>query len=155
MGNSGQVLNWGGFNTLLRRNHILKSAKISYLTAIPASPTNYDTVLTILRRSVAIAEELHIPSITLVFNKAIYVKVQDFRWQEKTFYDRTLVRLGEFHTCLAILEVIGKQFRHAGFFDILVEAGVVAVGSVNAVLDGKQYNSRGMLAHKIVGEAMQ
>ena len=63
--------------------------------------------------------------------------------------------MGEFYTCLAILEVIGKEFQDAAFFDILVEAGVVAVGCVNAMLDGKQYNSRGMLARKIVAEAMQ
>ena len=53
---------------------------------------------------------------------AIYVKVQDIRWREKPLYDKTVVRLGEFHTCLAVLAVIGKQFRDAGFFDILVEA---------------------------------
>ena len=113
MDDCGQVLHWTGLNTLLGRNDILKSAKISYFTAIPAFPTNYDTVLTILKRSVAIAEELHIPTITLVFEKAIYIKVQDIPWQEKPLHDKTVVTLGEFHTYLALLAVIGKQFRDA------------------------------------------
>ena len=129
------VPNWTGFNTLLRRNDSLVKANIGYLPMIPASPTDYDTVYSILKRSVAIADELSIPCITLVFDMAIYLKAQEIRWTDRTLFDRTVVRLGEFHTCMAFLGVIGKRFRDAGLLDILVEANVIAIGSVNAVLD--------------------
>ena len=121
---------------------------------IPASPTSYDTVYTILKRSVAIADQLNIPTITIVFDMAIYIKAQDIRWADNELLNRTAVRLGEFHTCMTFLSVIGKRFSNAGLMELLVESDVVATGSVNAVLEGRHYN-RAISAHKIVVEAME
>jgi hypothetical protein len=49
--------------------------------------------------------------------------------------------------------IIGKRFADAGVCDLLVEAGVVAQGSVSAVLDGRHYN-RAVRAHTLVYEAL-
>ena len=45
--------------------------------------------------------------------------------------------------------VIGHRFGSAGLRDILIEADVLATGSVDAVLEGHHYN-RGIGAHKLV-----
>lgn len=52
-----------------------------------------------------------------------------------------------------MLRILGKRFADAGLRDLLVEAGVVAQGSVSSVLEGRHYN-RGVRAHKIVYEAL-
>ncbi|KAG1660201.1 hypothetical protein GQR58_022123 [Nymphon striatum] len=52
-----------------------------------------------------------------------------------------------------MLSIIGKLFRDAGLRDLAVESGVIAEGSINKVLDGKQYN-RGVRLHKLTYEAL-
>ena len=67
---------------------------------------------------------------------------------------RTVIRMGEFHTGMNFLACIGKRFRDAGLQDIVIESGLVAEGSTNAVLTGHQYNVS-LRMHKIVSEAME
>ncbi|KAG1656757.1 hypothetical protein GQR58_023749 [Nymphon striatum] len=52
-----------------------------------------------------------------------------------------------------MLSIIGKLFRDAGLRDLAVESGVIAEGSIDKVLDGKQYN-RGVRLHKLTYEAL-
>ena len=145
---------WTGFNTILHDSDDLIKSAIAYLPVIEASPTEMDTVNTILTRSVEIADKLALANIAIVFDQAIYAKAQEIRWKTDSFKERLVIRLGEFHTSMSFLSVLGRRFRDAGLFDVLVEARVVAQGSVNAVLEGKQYN-RAIRAHKLVFEAMQ
>ena len=60
---------------------------------------------------------------------------------------------GVFHIACTFLAVIGKRFGDAGLEDLIVEAEIVASGSVKKVLEGKHYN-RAMRMHKIVYEAL-
>lgn len=87
-------------------------------------------------------------------DQAIYSKAQHIRWQDDTFQKRLVLRLGEFHTTMAFLAVIGKRFRDAGLEDILIESGVVAHNSVGGVISGHHYN-RSIRAHKLMAEALQ
>ena len=151
---AASIPNWTGYNTLFCGNINLVKDRIGYLPMIPASPTSYDTVFTMMKRSVAIADQLRIPSITIVVDMAIYIKAQDIRWADRNLHNRTVIRLGEFHTCMTFFAVIGKRFGDAGSFDILVESEVVAIGSANAVLQDRHYN-RAILAHKVVAEALE
>ena len=50
-----------------------------------------------------------------------------------------LVMLGIFHTIM-FLEVMGKQFPDAGLKVLLIQSGIVAEGSIDKSLCGKQYN---------------
>ena len=50
-----------------------------------------------------------------------------------------LVMLGIFHTIM-FLEVMGKQFPDAGLKVLLIQSGIVAEGSIDKSLRGKQYN---------------
>jgi len=52
-----------------------------------------------------------------------------------------------------LLSIIGKRFSYAGLYDLFIEAGVVAPGSVAAVLEGRHYN-RAVRAHKLVYEVL-
>lgn len=76
------------------------------------------------------------PSIVLVMDQAIYAKAQHIRWGDPQLRQKLVVRLGEFHTTMSFLAIIGKRFRDAGLEDILIESGVVAQGSVNGVFSG-------------------
>ena len=49
--------------------------------------------------------------------------------------------------------IAGKRYGAVGLRDLAVTAGVIAEGSVDAVLEGRHYN-RGVRLHKIVYESL-
>ena len=49
--------------------------------------------------------------------------------------------------------ISGKRFGGLGLRDLLVTAGIISEGSINAVLEGRHYN-RAIRAHKICYEAL-
>ena len=150
----GEVLpGWTGFNTLIHRGALPPPTNIGYLPVIDSSPTELGTVETILKRSTEIANKLELQEIVLVFDQAIYAKAQEIRWKNETYKERLTVRMGEFHTCMAFLSCIGKRFGDAGLQDILIEADVIAAGSVGGVVTGHHYN-RSIRSHKLLCEAL-
>ena len=62
--------------------------------------------------------------------------------------------MGAFHTICNFLAAIGKRFKDAGLRDVAVESAVITEGSIEAVLEGRQYN-RAVRLHKIIYEALQ
>ena len=105
---------WTGFNTMLNRNEIPHVSRVAYLPVINASPTEYSTINTILQRSKDIADKLDLQYAVLVFDEAVYAKVQHVRWKEPIFYNRFVVRLGEFHAIMSFLSAISKIFEDGG-----------------------------------------
>ena len=63
-------------------------------------------------------------------DQAIYSKAQQIRWQNDSFKERLVIRLGDFHIAMAYLGTIGKRFQDSGLEDILIEADIVAPGSI-------------------------
>ena len=153
--NENKVLpGWTGFNIQLKGNDIPPLTNIGYLPVIDASPVEMATIKTILDRSIAIADELGLENIDLVADQAIYSKLQEIRWHDESYSKRLVIRMGEFHTCMAFLACIGKRFGDAGLQDVLIESGVVASGSVTGVLNGHHYN-RSIRSLKLFCEALQ
>lgn len=89
----------------------------------------------------------------IVVDQAIYCKAQTIRWQEPRFLKKIVIRLGAFHTTMTALACVGKRFQEAGLQDVLIEAGVVAAGSVTGVMNGHNYN-RSIRCHKLMTEAL-
>ncbi|XP_049332864.1 uncharacterized protein LOC111197609 isoform X2 [Astyanax mexicanus] len=148
------IPSWTGFHTLLQGDGTLQKSALYYLPVIEASPTEMSTVNTILKRSVQIADQLELDHIVLVFDQAIYAKAQQIRWKDDSLTRRLVIRLGEFHTCMSYLGILGKRFGDAGLVDILIESEIVATGSINGVISGHHYN-RSMRAHKLLYESLQ
>ena len=48
------------------------------------------------------------------FDEAVYSKIQHVRWKERIFYDKFVVRLGEFHTIMSFLSAGSKIFEDRG-----------------------------------------
>ena len=60
--------------------------------------------------------------------------------------------LSIFHIIMIFLGVIGKRFADVGLKDLLIQSGVVAEGSIDKSLCGKQYN-RSVRSVKLVYKA--
>ena len=106
--------NWTGFNTLLQEQEIPVLSKIGYLPIINASPTEISTINAILQRSTQIANKLCLSYVCLVFDEAVYAKIQQVRWKEAAYLNRFIVRLGEFHMAMSFCGAIAKLFKDAG-----------------------------------------
>ena len=104
---------WTGFNTLLCKE-ISDVSRVGYLPVIDASPTEYATINAILERSKEIAGKLELKYAVLVFDEAVYAKIQQVRSKDETFCNRFIVRLGEFHTIMTYLSAMSKIFEDGG-----------------------------------------
>lgn len=105
---------WTGFNILVQGSNIPPVSRIRYLPIIDGSPSQYSTLYTSLQQSIKIADELLLERIVLVFDEAIYAKIQQIRWKDEILMSRFIVRLGDFHTTMSFLSGIGVLFRDAG-----------------------------------------
>ena len=148
-----KVSGWTGFNISTRNEVEVCQDNIGYLPTIDAPATNMSTVHEILVRSLKIKDALHLKSIVLVFDQALYAKATEITWKHPDKF-KDVLRMGMFHTVCTLLSIIGKRFQDAGLRDICIESGVIAEGSVTGVLEGRKYN-RAIRFHKLMYEALQ
>lgn len=147
------VASWTGFN-IQTRDHVTVSADVvGYLPTINAPATALSTVQEILRQSEATRQSLQLEKIAVVMDQALYAKATEVAWKHKLEFDNIILMMGNFHIICNLLSIIGKMFGYAGLRDLAVESGVIAEGSIDKVLEGKQYN-RGVRLHKLTYEAL-
>ena len=89
-------------------------SKIRYTPIVDGFPSDYFTLYTALQQSMKIADELLLEKVVLVFDEAIYAKIQQIRWKDERFLSRFIVRLGDLHATMSFLSAIGKLFGDAG-----------------------------------------
>ena len=104
---------WTEFNTLLCKD-LPDLSRVGYSPVINASPTEYATINAILEKSKEIADKLELKYAVLVFDEAVYAKVQQVSWKEEISRDQFVVRLGEFHTIMTYLSAMSKIFGDGG-----------------------------------------
>ena len=145
------IPSWTGFNMSLQ-SKIPVLSTFGYLPAIDTSPTEMETVKTILTCSIKYSNVLHLAIVVHVFDQAIYTKAQKIIWEDdpEHWKKRLVVRLGAFHTKMSYLACIGIRYKDAGLADIIIESGLVACGSVKGAMNVHHY-SRAFRTHKIVG----
>ncbi|KAG1685808.1 hypothetical protein GQR58_008924 [Nymphon striatum] len=148
-----QVGSWTEFNIRTRDNVTVKPDKVGHLPTINAPATELSTVQELLSQSVFIQQHLSLDKIAVTMDQALYAKAAEVAWKHKLRFESLLLMMGNFHIICNMLSIIGKLFRDAGLRDLAVESGVIAEGSIDKVLDGKQYN-RGIRLHKLTYEAL-
>ena len=89
----------------------------------------------------------------MVFDQALFAKATEITWKHPNLYQNIVLMMCNFHTLCNIMSSIGNMFGDAGLRDLAVELGVIAEGSINRVLEGKQYN-RAVRFHKLTYEAV-
>lgn len=147
------VPGWTGVNIMMRKNQQVYQHNIAYLNPINSPATSVTTAAEILARSMKLKESLKIKEIVLVFDQALYAKVAEVFWKHRSQYPGVVLRLGTFHMICNFASILGKRFQDAGLRDLCIEAGIVAEGSITAVMEGRHYN-RSIRIHKYVYEAL-
>ena len=96
---------------------------------------------------------MEVEEIVCVYDQAIYVKATEIRLKEPEKFSSLFLMMGTFHVLLMSFGVIGARFRDAGMRDLYIQSEIVAEGSIDSVLKGKQENGA-IRAHKICFEAI-
>ena len=148
-----KIGSWTGFNIKVHDKENIVDSNVGYLPTINAPATSRSTVNEILNRSLSIMHSLNLTSITCVFDQAIYCKALEIKSKNVDICKPVVLRLGTFHTLCTMLSIIGKRFQDAGLKDLCIESGIVAEGSVSALLEGRSYN-RAIRVHKLAYEAL-
>ena len=147
------VMGWTGFNITVRKDIPVSQDNIGYLPTINAPATNMSTVYEILNQSIQIRNTLKLHKIVFAFDQALYAKATEIVWKKTEKFKYIILRMGVFHTICNLLSIIGKRFQDGGLKDIIIEAGLVAEGSISGVMESRKYN-RGVRAHKCMYEAL-
>jgi len=126
---------------------------VGYLPTINAPATQLSTVHKVLKQALNIQKTLDLTEIVCVFDQALYAKAAEITWKHEEMNQNIVLRMGAFHTLCNLLSIIGKRFGSAGLRDISVESGIIAEGSVNTVIEGRNYN-RGVRLCKLMYEAL-
>ena len=111
---SGHVPNWTGYNTLLSKESMPPLSKVLYRPVIDASATEFSAINAVLQRSTKIADELGLQYLCLVFDEAIYAKIQQIRWKNTPYMSYFVVRMGTFHMAMSFCGAIAKLFGDGG-----------------------------------------
>ena len=101
---------WTGFNCIISEKPA-RVSRIAYLPVIDAPVTEMSTIKGILTRS---SDNDEVRYSVLVFDEAVYSKVQQARWKSEDYMKQFVVRLGDFHACLSYVTAISCRFREAG-----------------------------------------
>ena len=133
------IPSWTGFRIAILNRKPVKDTSIGYLDCTDAPATDIYTVYHILERCLQIKDALNLQTVVCVFDQAIYCKVMEIKWKQPERCQSCIVMLGIFHTIM-FLGIIGKRFGDAGLRDLLIQSGVLAEGSVDRALSGKQCN---------------
>ena len=60
-------------------------SQIDYLPLVDAPTTEYSTLMEVLMKIISIIDLLEVQHCVLVFDKAVYTKIQQIRWKEQIF----------------------------------------------------------------------
>ena len=127
---------WTGWNS--RHVHEnLPLQNVFYLSPINASPTSRSVVLETLKKSIQIADECDQKYIFVTYDLAIAKIAFQIQHEESPNYDRAFILLGSFHIEMAFNKAIGKFLDGSGGELALVNAEILAQGSLNAFISGK------------------
>ena len=150
---ASSILSWTGYHIKLRMGQSVKKDLVGYLDCLDAPATEMSTIYDLMERAVKIREYLNIPTLVCVYDQAIYAKAVEIKLKDPRTFSYLFLVMGTFYILLMYLGVIGAPFGDAGMKDIYIQSNVVAEGSIDTVVRGKNYNWA-VRAHKIFWETL-
>ena len=147
------VPSWTAFNATLSSVDPATTS-IGYCQLLPDSPTQYNTVYTVMKTVQQMTCKLGQQTAVITFDEAIYCKAKEIQWKHPVEFKDVVLRMEGFHMAMAFLVCIGKQHEESGLEDMLIESDIYGSNTINHVMKGKSYN-RGVRAHKLLREALE
>ena len=135
----GKVPMWAGWNAQVT-NDELPLQKVCYMDNLNLPPTRLDVVAETLRISQRVAAECGETYAVVHYDLAVAKPAMQIQATEAPLYDNVFICFGPFHIEMAFFASIGYILEASGGPHILMDADVLASGSLNGFLQGKHYN---------------
>lgn len=114
--------------------------KIGYLEPIPHSPTSPAVIKTTLDIACELANECQQEGMIVTYDLAICIKAYQIQLQCSPLYDHLFIHMGPFHVELSMFKAVGRMIEESGISELMVQAGLIANGSVKGLLSGTSFN---------------
>lgn len=144
---------WVGFHSLLYKD-TAPTQRLCYLTTINASPMNKSVVLETMKQSQQVARECGENYMQVTYDLAITKIALQIQCTEKPRYDNLFIHVGSFHIMISYFKAVGKFIDNCGITNIMVNAEMLANGSVKSYIAEKHFN-RCKRLHPIVSLCLQ
>lgn len=148
-----EVSSWAGFVSLTGE-FPQQTTTVDYYPVINHPITDYKTVLQCLLNSEAATREVGHEYVITTFDLGVCMKAYPIIWSDPSRYSKHIVMMGSFHIVCGYLRMLGKKMSGSGLDDIFIEGGLLTSGSMQGVMNGKNY-SRSMVCHKTMLEALE
>ena len=134
-----QIPMWTGFNSQIYVDPIPKQA-VLYMPNIDRSPTNDDVVVETLVITQKCAQECGQPYGVVTYDLDVAKRAIKIQVTESPRFDNVFIMFGAFHLQMCLFKAIGKLIKESGMAEMLVEANVLASGSLNGFINCKNFN---------------
>ena len=118
-----------------------------------APPTDYSTVYTTLKRVKECLNALGQTHTLVFFDMGLLTKALEITWAKPVDLQGVISCEGGMHFLMAVFAGTGYLYGDAGLRELLFESDVFAVGSVQQILSGKDFD-KAMRAFKLIDEAL-
>ena len=142
-----------GLNITVRKKLVVVESTIGYLHTPNLPVTDLQTAYEVLCGGCEIRDRRNLETVSCVFDQSFYAKAIEIYWKNKGLFKNLQVMMGGFHLLIIPLGVIGSRLSEAGLKELAIQSEVVAKGSIDKVLNGKNYN-RAVRFCKIAYEAV-
>lgn len=147
-----KTLGWNGFIERLTADKGYDTSFIQFFPFIDANPSDYDTLLTAIMKSIEQARDHKMKSCIMTFDQQLYWRARDILAALSLTDDMfVFVRLGGFHTVLSFLGCIGTVMRNSGLHEVFCQ--IYGESIVNKIMLGKQY-ARAIRCHTLTAVAI-
>ncbi|MEW8548470.1 MAG: hypothetical protein AB2693_33625 [Candidatus Thiodiazotropha sp.] len=152
-GESSDVPLWSTFHTKIQVDNQITVSTVAFNPIIMAPPTDYSTVYTTLKRMKECINALGQTYAPVYFDMGLLTKALEITWTKPTDMTGIIPCEGGMHLLMAVFAGIGHLYGDAGLRELLFESDVFAVGSVQQILSGKDFD-KALRAFKLVDEAL-
>ena len=146
-------LPWGPFHVALCRDEQQSVSTVAYNPILMAPPTDHATIYTTLKRNKEITNALGHTFTPVFFDMGLLTKALEITWSRPDELAGVIPCEGGMHLAMSALAGMGSLYGDAGLSNLLHESGVFAMGTVNQIMLGKDFD-RSIYAFKLIDEVL-
>ena len=113
---------------------------MTYAPIIESKPNDMSTVYTTMKKCVDMTKAMSQKYSVQTFDQQLYSIAKQVAWAMPDTFRNHILRLAGFHTLSCYIAAIGKLWGDGGLKDLLVDSSVYAAGTVDQMLNGKEFN---------------
>ena len=134
-----KVLPWSIFQSSLNVQSKPEVSNVAFNPIIMATPTNHSTIYTTMIRSKEVVRRLGYTFVPVCFDLGLLNKALEIQWSRDDLNELILYD-GGMHLIWSVITGIGFLYSDLGLSNLLHESGVYAMGTVNRMLSGRDFD---------------